>query len=97
MNWNTIDSHRLVRAFLAANNADQIRNFLNDIMTENELDQMVKRLKAVHMINIGTPYRYVSSEIGLSSATIARLSKKLADKKGGFHEIMKKLRPDEVH
>lgn len=95
--WNTIEGERLIDAFMVATKRpDIMRLFLDDLMTESELDLCIRRFQAVYMLSIGTPYSYVSSATGLSSATIARISKQMCNRRNGYGEIMFRLYPNGI-
>jgi len=93
MHWNFKDTERLVRAFILADTTHLLRDFLKDLLTEKEIILFAKRLNAACLILDGAPYSQIQQITGLSSTTIARISKKLIDKRGGFQQIIKKFNP----
>jgi uncharacterized protein YerC len=93
MYWNLLDDERLIAAFRAADTPHLIRDFLKDLLTEKELELFARRFKAACMIHDGASYSEVRQFTGLSPNTIAYISKKMADKRGGFQEIIKRMNP----
>ncbi len=93
MYWNLLDEERLIEAFRIAHTPALMRNLMKDILTPGEKNTLTQRLKAACMLKDGATYKQVVDVTGLSSTTIARISKSLSNKKGGFYEIIKKLDP----
>lgn len=73
MNWE--GKELLIRAFLFLKNGEEVKQFLIDLMTEKEIGDFYNRLRAAEMLMNGDSYDKVFKETGLSSATIARVSK----------------------
>jgi len=82
-----------MRALMLIQTPDMMRLFLDDLLMDSEIDLFTRRLQAADMLYIGTPYRYVRDSMGLSSKIIARISKQMRDKRGGYSEILEKLHP----
>lgn len=91
MNWNTPNKQQLVQAFLSLETADEVRRFLRDLLTESEIDEFAKRFQAAEMLAAKVPYTQIEKETGLSSTTIARVSKFLAGKEAGYSAVLEKL------
>ncbi len=91
MNWKNQKNQRLIQAFLLLKNEDEARRFLRDLMTEPEITEFGKRLKAAEMLIIQTPYLKIEKETGLSSATVARVAKWLNGSEGGYRAIINRL------
>jgi TrpR-related protein YerC/YecD len=91
MNWNDPKIERLIAAFLALKTADQAKRFLRDLMTEKEIGEFSRRLRAAEMLLEGTTYAAVEKETGLSSTTVARVAKWLQGKEGGYKIVLNTL------
>ena len=91
MDWNSENSKKLIRAVLTLKTEDEAKRFLRDLMTKKEIDEFSKRLRAAELLMDYTPYVYIEKETGLSSTTIARVSKWLNRKNGGYKEIINRL------
>ena len=94
INWNSIDNNRLIKALMVIRTPDLMRLFLDDLLTKSEIEQCIRRLHAVELILMGAPYVFVRQSTGLGPSTIARISKQLIYKKGGYQEIMDRLHPN---
>ncbi len=92
--WDSIDGERLIRAFRLAETPNILRLFLDDLLTEKELNLFIRRLQAAYLLSLGTPYSFVKISTGLSQTTIARISKQLRDKRAGYNEILIRLNPN---
>ena len=73
----------LIRGFLTLNSADECREFLYDLCTESELQEMSRRLQAAKMLKSGRIYADIAEETGLSTATISRVNRCLKFGEGG--------------
>jgi TrpR-related protein YerC/YecD len=80
----------LYSAVLMLKSNKEIRMFFRDVMTEQEILEFARRWKAARMLNAKTPYTEIIGVTGLSSATIARISKWLNAGAGGYRLILKR-------
>ncbi len=83
--------YALAEAILALKNADEARRFLRDLLTADEIEEFGNRWLAAKMLKQGVSYKDISGKTGLSSTTIARISKWLKDGKGGYRLILNRL------
>ena len=67
----------LCNAFLFLNDANEIFDFLRDILTEDEMKEFQQRMDIAVRLHYKTPYTEIEKELGVSSTTIARVSKYL--------------------
>lgn len=91
MDWKNKQNKRLIQAILATETEDQAKRFLRDLMTEKEVEDFAKRLKAAEMLTKKVTYSIIEQETGLSSTTVARVAKWLKGKEGGYRTIINKL------
>ncbi len=91
MDWNTKENKRLIDAMLALQTNDEAKRFLRDLMTKHEIEELANRLKAAEMLAKKLPYSMIQEETGLSSATVARVSRWLKGKEGGYKIIFKRM------
>lgn len=92
MYWNITDKERLAESFkLASEDTKLFEEFLSEILTKKEIEQLMKRLKAMCLLHDIASYSQIIKTTSLSSATIARLSKIVADRESGFRKIIKKF------
>jgi TrpR-related protein YerC/YecD len=91
MDWKSKGNQRLIQAILALKTENEAGRFLRDLMTEKEIKEFAKRLKAAEMLTEKIPYSTIEKETGLSSTTVARVAKWLNGKGGGYKIIINKL------
>lgn len=91
MNWKRPEQQELVRAILALRSADEAKRFLRDLLTPEEIEEFSKRFQTAEMLSRGLPYSLIEKETGLSSTTVARVSKWLKGKEGGYRRVISKL------
>ncbi|MFA6521816.1 MAG: YerC/YecD family TrpR-related protein [Candidatus Gracilibacteria bacterium] len=91
MDWNSNQNKTLLQAILALKTPDEAKRFLRDLMTEGEIEEFGKRLRAAEMLTQKIPYAVIEEKTGLSSTTVARVSKWLNGKEGGYKTIISRL------
>jgi TrpR-related protein YerC/YecD len=88
--WNNKKTDELIAVLLSLKTADQAKRFLRDLMTEGELIEFGNRWKAAQMLAGGEVYTEINRETGLSSRTIARISKWVSGGMGGYRSAITK-------
>ncbi len=68
-----------------------LREFMIDILTPAEFDDLALRWQLVKRLNKGETHRAVAGELGLGVGTVMRGARELRNKKGGFNLMLKKL------
>jgi len=91
MDWKDEKNQRLIKAILALKTGDEAKLFLRDLMTEKEIEEFGKRLRAAEMLTENIPYSTIVEETGLSSTTVARVAKWLNGNLGGYKTIIDRL------
>ena len=91
MNWNNNKNNQLVKAVLSLKDPNDVKNFLRDLMTETEINEFANRLEVAKMLSENMSYTIIEKKTGLSSTTIARVSKWLNSNEGGYRNILNKL------
>jgi len=91
MKWNKPENRNLLRAVLALKSTGEAQRFMRDLMTENEISEFAKRLEAARMLAANEPYSSIENKTGLSSTTVARVSKWLKGKQGGYRRVLSRL------
>ena len=94
MNWDNANTSALAKAFLALRNEREVKCFLRDLLTEREILEFGNRWKAARMLSQAQPYTRIQAATGLSSTTVARISKWLNAGKGGYRLIIDRLFPN---
>jgi len=91
IDWNKKENKQLVEAFLVLKNTNEAKNFLRDLMTESEIQEFANRLLAASLLSRDVQYNAIIESTGLSSTTIARISKWLKGSLGGYRLILSRL------
>lgn len=89
--WYNKKVQDLLKAVLALKNKSEAKRFLRDLLTEDEIKEFSNRWYAARMLNKNISYTAIRGKTGLSSTTIARISKWLQDGKGGYRLMFKRL------
>lgn len=97
MNWKSPENERLITALLSINDADALRIFLRDLMTEGEIEEFARRFQAAELLARKVPYSTIEKETGFSSTTVARVSKWLNGPAGGYRSVISSLEHHTPH
>lgn len=82
----------LCKALASLDNESEISDFLEDICTIQELQELSARLTVAIMLDEGKVSREISQETGCSSATISRVRKCLSYGAGGYAKVIENLK-----
>jgi len=88
---NTRSIAELMTAITSLENLNETKKFLRDLLTEQELIEFGNRWKAARMLSEKFPYSTIEKETGLSSTTVARVSKWLNSGEGGYQLMVKRI------
>ncbi|MFH2063105.1 MAG: YerC/YecD family TrpR-related protein [bacterium] len=91
MNWRSRKMQQLTQAVLALRDESEVRRFLRDLLTEEELQEFGRRLEAAQLLREGVPYVKIQRRTGLSSTTVARVAKWLHGSEGGYRTVLERL------
>lgn len=89
--WHTKQIDELFEAILTLNSVEECYAFFEDACTIKEIIEIAQRLKVAKLLSAGTSYLTVSKEVGVSTATISRVSKCLEYGNGGYQMVMKRV------
>ncbi len=91
IDWNKKENEQLIEAFLSLKNTNETKLFLRDLMTESEIKEFANRLEAASLLSKDVQYNTIIEDTGLSSTTIARISKWLRGSLGGYRLVLSRL------
>ncbi len=97
IDWNEKKNKQLIQGILALENKSEAENFLRDLMTSMEIKEFANRLEAARLLSKDVQYNTIIESTGLSSATIARISKWLKGSLGGYRLIISRLNRPLAH
>ncbi|MBQ6336505.1 MAG: hypothetical protein IJI50_04655 [Ruminococcus sp.] len=86
---------RLFKAILSLKDTEECYNFFEDICTITEIKDMVQRLDTAFLIDDGVSYQKISEQIGVSTATISRVSRCLNYGAGGYRTVIDRMKEGE--
>ena len=90
-NWDNQKTKDLIKVILALKGEKEAKEFFRDLLTEKEIIEFGNRWYAAQMLNEKISYKDIEKETGLSSRTIARISKWLKDGQGGYRKMLKRV------
>lgn len=86
------DAKDFYAAFLQLKTQEDCKNFLRDLLTEKEMKEFINRWKVVRMLDKKVSYEEITRSTGMSSTTIARISRWLNNGMGGYQKMLKSLK-----
>lgn len=82
----------LMDAILLLKDFGEAKRFFRDLLTEKELKEFGNRWKAAKMLSKNITYIEIEKETGLSSTTVARISKWLNNGKNGYNLVINRIK-----
>jgi len=89
--WRDSMLDDLCDALLALRSRDEVALFLRDICTLHELESLSHRWRTARMLDQGTPYARIASELGASTATVTRVAHWLRHGEGGYRLVLDRI------
>jgi TrpR-related protein YerC/YecD len=86
------DIKELFNAFSKIESPSERERFFYDLLTSDELNDIARRWKVATMLENKTPFSEIENKTGMSSTTIARISKWLKSGYGGMSRMIKKTK-----
>ena len=93
-NFKSDSVDRLFDAVLSLKDRDECYAFFDDICTIQEITDMAQRLDTAFLIDEGISYQKISDRIGVSTATISRVSRCLNYGAGGYRAVIDRMKED---
>lgn len=90
-NFKSESVDRLFEAILLLESEEECYDFFDDICTIKEITDMAQRLETAALISKGVSYQKISEKIGVSTATISRVSRCLNYGSGGYRKMLEKM------
>jgi TrpR family trp operon transcriptional repressor len=75
---------------LVADDKKLLEQFLDDLLTPQELEDVSIRWEIVKRLHRGETHRAIADNLGVGIATVTRGSRELRDAQGGFAKVLKK-------
>ena len=90
--WYNEDVQVLFEAVLILRSQEECKAFFADVCTVKEIIDLSQRLKIAGMLRKKTSYAAITQEIGVSTATISRVSRCLDYGEGGYDLVLNRLK-----
>lgn len=78
-------------SFLQLQTEDEVRRYLRDLLTAQEIEEFCERLAVANMLNQQLTYVEIAKRTSMSSTTIARISKWLKGGRNGYRLVLDRL------
>ena len=82
---------RLMRAVAMIETPEECKALFDDLCTIKEMQNMAMRLDTAIMLSRRENYQAISRDVGVSTATISRVSRNYYYGSGGYQRIIKRL------
>ena len=94
-NLHSASIDRLFKSILQLETVEDCYRFFTDICTIKEIQDMAQRLDTAILLSQGMNYQNISKEVGISTATISRVSRCLNYGSGGYRAAIERLNASE--
>lgn len=91
---HTDSVQRLYRAFARLTTEEDCARFLEDLCTIKEVQDMAQRLDTAVLLDQGKNYQSIAKEVGISTATISRVSRCLNYGSGGYRKVLDDMKEE---
>lgn len=92
MDFKSEQNDTLFKAILSLETIEECYAFFEDICTIKELRDLSQRLQAAIMLTKKVNYLTIAHDVGLSTATISRVSRCLNYGEGGYKLVLERLK-----
>jgi TrpR-related protein YerC/YecD len=91
--WRTAAFNDLCDAFLELRSREETAAFLRDICSLHELEALAHRWQAARLLDAGSSYASVATQLHASTATVTRVAHWLNHGEGGYRTVLDRLGP----
>ncbi len=92
---NAASRLKLYQTVLNLSSIEECERFFEDLCTIREITDMAQRLEAAVLLDRKVSYQTIAKQVGISTATIGRVSKCLNYGAGGYRLVLDKLQKEE--
>ncbi len=94
MNLHSKSMDRLFETILNLKTVEECYQYFEDLCTIKELLDLSQRLDTAILLDKGVNYQTISKDVGVSTATIGRVSKCLKYGSGGYRKAIDSLKEE---
>lgn len=87
---------KLLHVIVNIPSEDDALAFFNDLCTIKELQDMAQRFETALLLSEGRNYQEISATVGISTATISRVSRCLNYGSGGYRKAIEFIKENET-
>ena len=91
---NAASRKKLYQVILNLNSIEECEQFFEDLCTIREITDMAQRLETAVLLDQKVSYQAIAKQVGISTATIGRVSKCLNYGAGGYRRILDKMQEE---
>ena len=92
LNYPNPDLQNLIDALSTLTTKEEIANFLRDLLTVKELEDISQRWQIVLLLSQKLPYLEIAKQVGVSTTTVTRVALWLNHGKGGYQTALSRLK-----
>ncbi len=93
-NFDNESTKRLYHALTSLRTEEECRAFLEDVCTIKEIVDMAQRFDTALLLDGGYNYQQIGEKVGISTATISRVSRCLNYGSGGYRTVIDRVKED---
>ena len=90
--YDNESTKRLFHAIISLKTEEECRAFLEDVCTINEIVDMAQRFDTALLLDKGYNYQQIGEKVGISTATISRVSRCLNYGSGGYRTVIDRVK-----
>ena len=94
MDFHSESTDRLYKVISELDTVEECRRFFEDLCTIKEIQDMGQRLETAILLDEGLSYKKIADTVGISSATISRVSRSLSYGSDGYRMVIDRLKED---
>ena len=96
MKFRSESVDRLFQSILNLSSIEECYEYFEDLCTIKEIQDMAQRLDTAILLSQGQSYQVITKEVGISTATIGRVSRCLNYGTGGYRTAIARLAQEET-
>lgn len=89
--WDSKQSSELFMAIASLKSVAEVKRFMRDLCTSEELIDMSDRWQTAKQLAKGLDYRTIADNLKISTTTVARVAYWLNSGLGGYREMLKRF------
>ena len=79
----------LIKSFLKLKTEQEVANFLRDLLTIKEIEELANRLEMARLLKQGMSYKTIAKKLKVSTTTVTRVAHWLFRGCGGYQKVLK--------